>query len=166
MTDPFIHPSASVESGTSIGEGTKIWINVQVREGAHIGRDCILSKDVYVDHGVRIGDRCKIQNSVSVYHGVTIGDDVFVGPNACFTNDRVPRAFNADWKIVPTRVETGASIGANATIVCGVTVGEYAMVAAGAVVTRDVPPFALVAGNPARPIGRVDRMGNRLEADA
>jgi acetyltransferase-like isoleucine patch superfamily enzyme len=158
----FIHPTAAVSDQAKIGEGTKIWINVQVREGARIGRNCILSKDVYVDHAVSIGDGCKVQNSVSVYNGVTIEDEVFVGPNACFTNDKVPRAQNPDWKVVPTLVKKGASIGANATIVCGTVIGEYAMVAAGSVVTRDVPPYTLVMGNPARPVSRVDADGNRV----
>lgn len=161
MHDSFIHPSATVDSGAFIGEGTRIWINVQVRENASIGKNCILSKDVYVDHGVSIGNRCKIQNSVSIYNGVTIGDDVFVGPGACFTNDKVPRAFNTDWRVVATIVGRGASIGANATIVCGITIGEYAMVAAGSVVTKNVEPFSLVAGNPARIVGYVDRDGQR-----
>lgn len=161
--DVFIHPTANVSQDARIGAGTKIWINVQVREGASIGAGCILSKDVYVDHAVQIGDRCKIQNSVSVYNGVTIGDDVFVGPNASFTNDRVPRAFNAEWSITPTRIENGASIGANATIVCGTMIGTYAMVAAGSVVTRDVEPYTLVMGNPARPVARIDAAGNKVE---
>ena len=160
---PFIHPTAAVDPRASIGEGTKVWINVQVREGARIGANCILSKDVYIDHGVKIGDGCKIQNSVSVYNGVTIEDEVFVGPNACFTNDKVPRANNPDWQVTPTRVRCGASIGANATIVCGVEIGEYAMIAAGSVVTSDVPAYALVMGNPARVVGRVDEAGNRVE---
>ena len=164
-TDVFIHPTASVSDQAMIGAGTRVWINVQIREKARIGEGCILSKDVYVDHAVTIGNRCKIQNGVSVYHGVEIGDDVFVGPNACFTNDRVPRAFNAGWQITPTFVREGASIGANATIVCGVTIGEYAMVAAGSVVTRDVPPFTLVMGNPARAVGRIDRAGNRIPGE-
>jgi UDP-2-acetamido-3-amino-2,3-dideoxy-glucuronate N-acetyltransferase len=159
---PYIHPTAHVAPKSQIGEGTKVWINVQIRENASIGDNCILSKDVYIDHGVSIGHRCKIQNSVSVYNGVTLGDDVFIGPNVTFTNDRVPRAFNPEWKITPTQIETGASIGANSTIVCGVTVGEFAMVAAGSVVTRDVPPYTLVMGNPARPAGKIDRMGNRI----
>jgi acetyltransferase-like isoleucine patch superfamily enzyme len=161
MTDTLIHPSAIVDPNARIGAGTRVWVNVQVREQAAVGRNCILSKDVYIDHGVTVGDNCKIQNSVSVYHGVTIEDDVFVGPNACFTNDRVPRAFNQDWEVSPTLVRRGASIGANATIVCGITIGEYAMVAAGSVVTRDVEPFALVIGNPARMVGHVDESGNR-----
>jgi acetyltransferase-like isoleucine patch superfamily enzyme len=162
----YIHPSAHVSSGAQIGARTKVWVNVQVREAAVIGADCILSKDVYVDHGAIIGDRCKIQNGVSVYRGVSLGDDVFVGPHAAFTNDRVPRAFNVNWAITPTVVKDGASIGANSTIVCGVTIGEYAMVAAGSVVTRDVPPFTLVRGNPARVVARIDRAGNKLEGDA
>lgn len=163
--DVFIHPTANVSEKARIGAGTKVWINVQIRENSDIGDSCILSKDVYIDHAVKIGHRCKIQNSVSIYNGVEIGDDVFVGPNACFTNDRVPRAFKSDWKITPTRVANGASIGANATIVCGITVGEYAMVAAGSVVTKDVPPYTLVVGNPARAVARIDKEGNRISGD-
>ena len=163
MSEPQIHPSALVEPDAQIGDGSRIWVNVQVRSKARIGQGCNLGKDVFVDERIEIGDRCKIQNGVSIYRGVTIGDDVFVGPHACFTNDLVPRAFNPDWKVVATQVENGASIGANATIVCGVTIGEFAMVAAGAVVTRDVPPYTLVMGNPARPVARVDRMGNKVE---
>ncbi|MEA3053666.1 MAG: UDP-2-acetamido-3-amino-2,3-dideoxy-glucuronate N-acetyltransferase [Sphingomonadales bacterium] len=158
----FIHPTANVDPRAKIGPGSRIWINVQVREKAEIGSGCILSKDVYVDYEVRIGDRCKVQNSVSLYHGLTVGNDVFIGPNATFTNDRVPRAFNADWTVTRTVIEDGASIGANATILCGVTIGEYAMVAAGSVVTRDVAPFTLVMGNPARPYARIDRDGNKI----
>jgi acetyltransferase-like isoleucine patch superfamily enzyme len=163
--DTFIHPTANVSPQASIGSGTKVWINVQIREKASIGRSCIISKDVYVDHSVRIGDRCKIQNSVSVYRGVEIGDDVFVGPNVAFTNDRVPRAFNTEWKITPTRIASGVSLGANSTIVCGITIGEFAMVAAGSVVTRDVPPYTLVMGNPARAVARIDKAGNRIEGE-
>jgi acetyltransferase-like isoleucine patch superfamily enzyme len=162
MTETFIHPTAIVDSSADIGGGSKVWVNVQIREGARIGRNCVLSKDVYIDHHVMIGDRCKIQNSVSIYNGVSLGDDVFVGPNASFTNDRVPRAANRDWTTSPTVVERGASIGANATIVCGITIGECAMVGAGAVVTNSVDPFALVVGNPAKAIGRVDRQGKRV----
>ena len=162
MSKTFIHESAEVHPDATVGEGSRIWINVQVREGARIGAGCILSKDVYVDAKVSIGDRCKVQNGVSIYQGVTIGDDVFVGPHAVFTNDLVPRAFNSNWQITATRVETGASIGANATIVCGTNIGEFAMVAAGSVVTRDVPPYTLVRGNPARPVARIDRAGNKV----
>lgn len=162
----YIHPTANVSSQSKIGKGTKVWINVQVRENATIGDDCILSKDVYIDHGVAIGHRCKIQNSVSVYHGVNIDNDVFVGPNVSFTNDRVPRAFNLDWKITSTKIEAGASIGANSTIVCGITIGEYAMVAAGSVVTKDVAPFTLVMGNPARQVAQIDKAGNKINGEA
>lgn len=162
MSDIFVHPSASVASTAKLGAGTKVWINVQIRENASIGENCIVSKDVYIDHAVVIGNRCKIQNSVSIYHGVTIGNDVFVGPNSCFTNDRIPRAFNTDWKVTHTTIQDGASIGANATIVCGITIGEFSMVAAGSVVTRDVEPFTLVMGNPARPVARIDKAGNKI----
>lgn len=162
-TSNYIHTTANVSESAAIGEGTKIWINVQIREGAKIGSNCIISKDVYIDHDVSIGNNCKIQNGVSVYHGVTIEDDVFVGPAACFTNDKVPRAFDLNWKVTPTLVKSGASIGANATIVCGVTIGEYAMVAAGSVVTKDIAPYTLVMGNPARKIASIDKYGNKLE---
>jgi UDP-2-acetamido-3-amino-2,3-dideoxy-glucuronate N-acetyltransferase len=162
VRNTLIHPTAHVDSSAVIGAGTRIWVNVQIREGAIIGNSCILAKDVYIDRGVRIGKRCKIQNGVSLYQGVTLGDDVFVGPYATFTNDRVPRAFNRDWQMTPTVVEVGASIGANATIVCGIKIGAYAMVAAGSVVTRDVSPYTLVRGNPARPCAHIDRHGNKV----
>ena len=159
----FIHPSAEVHGRAVIGDGTKIWNQVQVREDVTIGEECILSKDVYVDAGVTIGNNCKIQNGVSVYCGVTLEDDVFIGPHATLTNDKVPRAFNRDWKIVPTLIKKGASIGANATIVCGVTIGEYAMIAAGSVVTKDVEPYSLVVGIPARHRCYIDKDGNKAE---
>lgn len=158
----FIHPTANVSDKARIGAGTKVWINVQIREQASIGANCIISKDVYIDHTVQIGRSCKIQNSVSIYAGVTIKDDVFVGPNVSFTNDKVPRAFNQEWKITPTLVENGVSIGANATVVCGVTLGEYCMIASGSVVTKDVPPYSLVMGNPARIVCKIDKAGNRV----
>ena len=161
--DVYIHPSAHVSDDASIGRGSKIWVNSQIRENATIGENCIISKDTYIDYDVIIGNGVKIQNGVSVYHGVTIADDVFVGPNACFTNDYFPRAFNADWKITETKVERGVSIGANATIVCGCTLGEYCMVGAGSVVTKDVPPYTLVVGNPGRPIGRVCKCGLKVQ---
>lgn len=159
----FIHESAHVSPEAEIGEGTQVWINVQIREKAVIGKSCILSKDVYIDHGVLVGSHVKIQNGVSVYSGVTLEDGVFVGPNAAFTNDYYPRAQSEDWEISPTRIGQGASLGANCTVVCGHTVGPYAMVGAGSVVTQDIPAYALAVGNPARVIGRVCRCGQRAD---
>lgn len=161
----FQHDSAIIEQGAKIGNDTKVWMNSQIRKNSIIGSDCIISKDTFIDENVKIGDRCKIQNSVSVYHGVTIEDDVFVGPNACFTNDKIPRAFNQDWKISKTLVKKGVSIGANATIVCGITLGEYSMVAAGSVVTKDVRPYSLVMGNPAKHYSYVDKLGNKVNEE-
>lgn len=158
----YIDPTAHVSDRAAIGAGTKIWINAQIRENAEIGENCVISKDVYIDHGVKIGNNVKIQNGVSVFNGVTIEDDVFVGPNVAFTNDYYPRAFNPSWQISETLVKHGASIGANATIVCRHTLGEYCLVGAGSVVTADVAPYTLVVGNPARPIGKVCRCGRRL----
>jgi acetyltransferase-like isoleucine patch superfamily enzyme len=166
MTDDhFVHESATVSPDATIGRDTKIWDWAKVREGAQLGAGCIVGQGVYIDTSVRIGDRCKLQNGVSVYQGVTIDDDVFVGPAATFTNDKIPRAFAADWEVSPTHVESGASIGANATIVCGIRIGHYAMIAAGSVVTRDVPPHALVMGNPARIVDYVTQRGHRLNWD-
>lgn len=163
MKKVFIHSSAEVDRDAKIGEGSRIWNNAQVRESSIIGQDCNLGKDSYVDNNVRIGDRCKIQNGVYVFYGVTLEDDVFVGPNVSFTNDRVPRAFNNEWKVSQTLVKKGASIGANATIICGVTIGEYAMVAAGSVVTKDVEPYTLVMGVPAKFYSYIDRMGDKTD---
>ena len=160
-----VHPTAIVDEGAEIGNGTSVWHHAHLRDGAHVGRDCVIGKNVYVDTQAVIGDRCKLQNNVSVYHGVHIGDDVFVGPSATFTNDLVPRAFNTDWQVVETHVHDGASIGANATIVCGVTLGQYSMIAAGATVTRDVAAHQLVAGNPARHLGWVCRCGKVISRD-
>ena len=156
----MIHESAIVEDA-EIGEGTKIWHFVHVRKGAKIGKNCNIGKGVYIDTNVEVGDNCKIQNFATVYQGVTIGNDVFVGPHVCFTNDIYPRAaiWNED-KIVETLVKDGASISANATIIAGITIGKYAMIGAGAVVTKDVPDFALVVGNPAKVVGTVDEKGN------
>jgi dTDP-4-amino-4,6-dideoxygalactose transaminase/acetyltransferase-like isoleucine patch superfamily enzyme len=159
------HPTAVVEDGAVVGADTTIWHHSHVRSGAVIGQSCNLGKNVYVDAGARIGDRVKIQNNVSVYRGVEIQDDVFVGPSAVFTNDLRPRAHAVDWQVTPTLVRTGASIGANATVVCGIEIGEHAMVAAGAVVTRTVRPHQLVAGNPARHRGWVCRCGAVLSRE-
>ncbi len=155
----FAHASAFVEDDVVVGEDTQIWHHGQVRSGARIGSRCVLGKNVYVDAGVVIGDGCKLQNNVNVYKGVWIGDDVFVGPSATFTNDLTPRAFVEDWLVVSTRVEHGASVGAHATIVCGVALGAFCMVAAGATVTRDVAAHELVVGTPARNAGWVCRCG-------
>jgi acetyltransferase-like isoleucine patch superfamily enzyme len=148
----FAHDTAVVDPGARIGAGTRVWHHSHVRDGAVVGRDCILGKNVYVDVGARIGDRVKVQNNVSVYDGVVVEDDVFVGPSAVFTNDRYPRA-SGDWELVPTTVRRGASIGANATIVCGVELGAWSVVGAGSVVTRSVADHAIVVGNPAHQVG-------------
>lgn len=158
----FIHATAEVHDDAIIGAGTKIWNWTKVREGVRIGSNCVISQCVYIDFNVSIGDACKIQNSVSVYHGMTIGHRVFIGPNATFTNDRFPRAESIDWEVAATVIEDGASIGANATIRCGIRLGTYCMIAAGAVVTHDVPPFALMLGAPARHVDYVNRRGRPL----
>jgi UDP-2-acetamido-3-amino-2,3-dideoxy-glucuronate N-acetyltransferase len=160
----FIHPTATIDPDVEIGEGTKIWHYTHVMSGAKIGRNCVLGQNVFVGRNVRIGDEVKIQNNVSVYEGVELEDYVFCGPSCVFTNVKTPRsAFpRSRDEYLPTLVKRGATIGANATIVCGVTIGEWAFVAAGAVVTKDVPPYALVAGVPARIIGWVCQCGSRL----
>jgi len=165
-----IHPTADVSPQASIGPGTYIWHQVQVRERACIGSHCIIGKGAYVDFDVIIGDNVKIQNGVYVYHGVTVEDGVFLGPGVILTNDKLPRAINpdgslkgdADWEVSPILIRRGASIGAGAVVLPGVTVGEFAMVGAGAVVTRDVPAQGLVYGNPARVRGYVCRCGQIL----
>ena len=165
-----IHPSAEVATSAQVGPGTSIWNQAQVREGARIGAGCVIGKNVYVDVDVVIGDRVKVQNNVSLYRGVTVEDGVFIGPHACFTNDKVPRAVNtdgsaktdADWAVGLIRVRRGASVGANATILPGVTIGRWAMVGSGAVVTRDVADHELVVGNPARRIGSACACGQPL----
>lgn len=163
--DVFIHETADVSKDARIGAGTKIWHQAQVMPGATIGKNCKIGKGVYVDGGVSIGDNVKIQNYVSVYKGVTVEDDVLLGPHMTFTNDLYPRAFVNDYTVYETLIKKGSAVGANATVVCGVTLNEYCMVAAGAVVINDVPPFTLVMGNPGRITGYVCRCGKRLEVE-
>ena len=166
----MIHPTAEISDGATIGSGTAIWHYCQIREGVEIGQNCILGKGVYIDFDVRIGDNVKIQNGASIFHGTTIESGVFVGPGAIFTNDRSPRAINPDgilkgnddWEVGPILVRYGASIGTGAIILPDVTIGRFALVGAGAIVTRHVSDHALVYGNPARPRGYVCRCATKL----
>jgi acetyltransferase-like isoleucine patch superfamily enzyme len=162
MEEIFIHETAIVESGVSIGAGSKLWHHCQVRSGAVIGRNVNIGKGVYVDVDVVIGSNVRIQNGVSLYKGVTIEDDVFIGPHCNFTNDLFPRVNSKNWQIIPTLIRKGASIGSNATIICGVTVGPYSMVSVGAVVSEDTLPFSLMVGHPARLKGFVCKCGQKM----
>ena len=169
-----IHSTAEVSEKAEIGAGTSIWHHAQVREGVKIGQNCIIGKGVYVDEGVPIGNNVKIQNYVSVYHGVKLEDGVFVGPHVCFTNDMWPRAINPDgslkaaddWTLSETLVRRGSALGANSTIRCGITIGEWAMVGSGSVVTHDVPDHGLVYGNPAHLHGFVCACGELVQKQA
>lgn len=158
-----IHPTAIVDEGAQIGDGSRVWHWVHICGGARIGRDCSFGQNVYVGNRVVIGDNCKVQNNVSIYDNVTLEADVFCGPSMVFTNVRNPRAaVSRKDEYRNTLVKQGATLGANCTVVCGTTLGEYAFVAAGAVVTKDVAPYALVAGVPARQIGWMSRFGEQL----
>ncbi len=172
MIDPTarVHASADLESDVSVGPRTSIWNRAVLRNGASVGAECIIGRDAFIDEGVRLGDRVKVQNGALVYHGVTVGNGVFIGPGAILTNDRYPRAVTAtgelargdDWTVSPIELRDGCSIGAGAVVVAGTTIGRFATVGAGAIVTRDVPDFALVAGNPAQRLGWVCACGSRL----
>lgn len=166
-----IHPSAEVSPKAHVGAGSSIWHYVQIREGVILGENCIVGKDVYIDFDVRVGNNVKIQNGAYLYHGLTVEDGVFIGPRVVFTNDLYPRAINPDgglkgnddWEVGATTVRYGASIGTGAILIPGVTVGVFAMVAAGAVVTRSVPNHGLVVGVPAKLVGYVCKCGRKLE---
>jgi UDP-2-acetamido-3-amino-2,3-dideoxy-glucuronate N-acetyltransferase len=164
MNAPFVHESAYVDEPSSIGEGSMLWHFVHILPHTHIGKNCSLGQNVMAGPHVSIGNGCKIQNNVALYKGVTLEDDVFCGPSCVFTNVLTPRAHvQRKDEFGATLVKQGATIGANATIVCGNTLGAYCMIAAGAVVTKDVPDYALMAGIPAQRIGWVSRSGDRLD---
>lgn len=163
----YIHPSAIVDAGAEIGTGTKVWHFCHLMSGCRIGEACSLGQNVFVAGRVIIGNRVKIQNNVSIYEGVEVEDDVFLGPSMVFTNVINPRStVNRKAEYMRTLVKTGATIGANATIVCGVTIGKFAFIGAGAVVTKNVPDYALVIGNPARQTGWMSEAGGKLIFDA
>ncbi|MBC7935329.1 MAG: N-acetyltransferase [Rhizobacter sp.] len=163
MDKAYIHETAVVDDGAIIGSGTRIWHFCHVMPAAVIGSNCTIGQNVFIDNNVKIGNGVKVQNNVSAYNGLTLEDDVFIGPSVVFTNVINPRSFiERKNEFKPTLVERGATIGANATIVCGIIIGEYAMIGAGAVVTKDVAPYALVIGNPARQVGWVDKNGRKV----
>ncbi|MBR1843256.1 MAG: N-acetyltransferase [Opitutales bacterium] len=163
MSNYFVHESSYIDEGCTIGAGTKIWCFSHVMPGAVIGENCNIGQNVFIDPNVHIGNRCKIQNNVSVYNGVQLEDDIFCGPSCVFTNVYNPRAaIERKNEFLKTLVKQGATIGANATIVCGVTLGEYCFIGAGAVVTKNVPPYACVVGNPTRQIGWRCACGEKL----
>ncbi|MBL7999072.1 MAG: N-acetyltransferase [Candidatus Kapabacteria bacterium] len=165
VAEYFVHGRGMCE--TTIGEGSRVWAHAHVMKNAHVGNECNIGEGSFVEGGAYVGDRCTIKNGVSVWDGVMLESDVFVGPNAVFTNDMIPRtkSINPHYEMVRTTVKRGASIGANATIVCGITIGEFAMIGAGSVVTKDVPPYALVFGNAARIRGWVSMKGHKLLFD-
>lgn len=167
----MIHPLADVEQFATVGSGTKVWDNAKIRDGAQVGENCVIGRNAFIDSRVVIGDNCKVQNNALIYYGSAIEDNVFIGPAAIITNDRNPRATDplgqplqaGDWVLSQTCIRTGASIGAGAVLVAGIEVGEWALVGAGAVVTKDVPPHAIVVGNPAKQIGIACKCGQSLD---
>jgi UDP-2-acetamido-3-amino-2,3-dideoxy-glucuronate N-acetyltransferase len=163
MSETFIHSSACVDVGSTVGRGTRVWHFSHIMAGAVIGQDCSLGQNVFVASGAKVGNRVKIQNNVSIYAGVTLEDDVFCGPSCVFTNVKNPRAeFSRKDSFVATRVRRGATLGANATVICGADLGRYALVGAGAVVSGTHPDYALLLGVPAQKVGWVSRHGHRL----
>ena len=167
----FAHSTAEISEEAIIGNGVRIWMNAQVRERATIGDNTIISKGVYIDQDVKIGANVKIQNNAAIFKGVTIEDGVFVGPHVVFTNDVFPRAINPegelaqqdDWEITETRIENGASLGANSSIRAGVTIGKWALIGMGSVVVTDIPEYGLAYGNPAVVVGKVNKAGRIIE---
>ncbi|MEM6766059.1 MAG: acyltransferase [Bacteroidota bacterium] len=166
MQQIFIHDTAVVGTGSTIGEGTKIWHFSHIMSGCTVGKNCTIGQNVFIASNVHIGNRVKIQNNVSLYEGVSCEDEVFIGPSAVFTNVINPRSsVSRKHEYMPTILKKGVSIGANATIICGITLGEYAFIGAGAVVTKSTPPYALVTGNPGRQVGWMSAYGHRLHFD-
>ncbi len=164
MTDLFIHASSIIDSGAQIGDGSRVWHFVHICSGAKIGKKCSLGQNVFIGNKVTIGNNCKIQNNVSVYDNVTLEDDVFCGPSMVFTNVYNPRsAIERKAEYRDTLVKQGATLGANCTIVCGVTIGRYAFVGAGAVINKDVPDYALMVGVPAKQVGWMSEFGEKLD---
>ena len=156
MKGVYVHPTSIIDKTVKIGKDTKIWHFVHVREGAVIGKNCVLGHSVYVGKNVKIGNNVKLENRATIYQGVELEDDVFIGPHVTFTNDLYPRSSNHDWQIMKTLVKKGASIGAGTIVLCGIVIGEHAMIGAGSLVTMDIPSHTLAYGNPAKIVKLID----------